>query len=178
MQTESSLRIDPQQIGKEDLIEIYGRLSPRLFRYAFRLLGDVDLAEECVAETFSRFLRVLKSGGGPRENVQAYLYRMAHNWITDFYRNRIPEETLESGLLAGAAASAGALVTKNMELERVRKALLQLTQEQRQVIMLRFFEEWPHEQIASLIGKTTEATRALQHRALISLRSMLIGPED
>lgn len=178
MQTETSLRSDPLHFDKEDLIEIYERLSPRLFRYGYRLLGDVDLAEDCVAETFSRFLRVLKSGGGPRDNIQAYLYRMAHNWITDYYRNRTPEESLEHGLLTGAAESAGSLVSKNMEQERVRQALLQLNHDQRQVIMLRFFEEWSHEEIASLIGKTAEATRSLQHRALANLRNMLIGSEE
>lgn len=65
------------------------------------------------------------------------------------------------------------VLTRQLERERVRQALLQLTREQRQVIVLRFLEDWPHEQIATVIGKTAEATRALQHRALAALRSTL-----
>ena len=178
METDTPLRKDLQRVGKKDLIEIYERLSPRLYRYSLRLLGDADLAEECVAETFSRFLHALKKGGGPKENIQAYLYRMAHNWITDFYRKQPPIDTLDPDMAGDSLESPIAVATKNMERDRVRNALLQLTPEQRQVILLRFFEEWPHEEIASLIGKTAEATRALQHRALAGLRRMLVEPES
>ena len=177
MQKVSPLPEELAQLEKEDLIEIYEHFSPRLYRYAIRLLGQSDLAEECVAETFSRFLQILKKGGGPRDNLSAYLYRMAHNWITDYYRKQPPVEKLEPEMFGDPLENPTAVVTKKIERERVRNALLQLTPEQRQVIVLRFFEDWPHEEIASLIGKTAAATRALQHRALIGLQKMLIEPE-
>jgi RNA polymerase sigma-70 factor (ECF subfamily) len=177
MQKAMALPEELAHVGKEDLIEIYEHFSPRLYRYAFRLLGQPDMAEECVAETFSRFLLILKKGGGPKDNLSAYLYRMAHNWITDYYRKQPPVDPLEFESIGDSVENLAAIVTKKMERERVRSALLQLTPEQRQVIVLRFFEDWPHEEIASLIGKTTEATRALQHRALIGLQKLLIEPE-
>ena len=76
---------DQQALG-----EIYDLYSGKLYAYSMRLLGSQDLAEECVAETFSRFLLALKNGGGPQEYLQAYLYRVAHNWITDTYRRQPP----------------------------------------------------------------------------------------
>ena len=178
MQSDTTLLNGPMQLAKEDLVEIYQDLSPGVFHYALRLLGDTDLAEECVAETFSRLLSALNKGGGPKENTKAYLYRMAHNWITDFYRYQVTEERLESSESNQLEDSPVSIVINNLEQERVRIALLNLTPEQRQVILLRFYEEWPHEEIATLIGKSAEATRALQHRAIAGLRRMLIEPED
>jgi RNA polymerase sigma-70 factor, ECF subfamily len=178
MQTEPSLHKDPRQFNKRDLIEIYNLLSPRLFRYAFRLLGDPDLAEDCAAETFSRFLTALKKGLGPRDNVKAYLYQIAHNWIMDYYRNRKTEENIDYGQLNNPSENPAVVAIHNMERERVRKALLDLPYEQRQVILLRFYEEWPHEETAAAIGKTVEATRAILHRALNSLLRMLIEVEE
>ncbi len=70
------------------LEEIFDSYSPGIYRYAFRLLGDPELARECMAETFSRFLNALKRDGGPDNYLQAYLYRIAHNWVTDHYRGR------------------------------------------------------------------------------------------
>src|SRR4030066_1764811 len=72
------------------LEEIFDKYSQGIFRYAFRLLGDAELARECMAETFSRFLTALKRDSGPDNYLQAYLYRIAHNWVTDYYRRKVP----------------------------------------------------------------------------------------
>jgi RNA polymerase sigma-70 factor (ECF subfamily) len=55
----------------------------------------------------------------------------------------------------------------------VSAALLRLPAEQRQVIELRFMEDWSHDEVANALGKTIEATRTLQHRAVNALRQML-----
>jgi DNA-directed RNA polymerase specialized sigma24 family protein len=52
------------------LAEIYDTYRPGLYRYAMRLLGDASLAEDCVAETFARFLKALHTRQGPREHLQ------------------------------------------------------------------------------------------------------------
>src|SRR3989304_10500490 len=73
--------------------EIYSRYSTELYRYAVRLLGDVHLAEDCVAETFSRFLQALGRGRGPQAYLRAYLSRVAHTWIVDYFRRSPPQQT-------------------------------------------------------------------------------------
>ena len=179
MQSQSpSLNNGSLRLEKNDLVEIYDQYSPRLYRYALRLLGDPELAEDCVAETFSRFLQALQKGGGPKSNLQAYLYRVAHNWVIDYYRNRPAQEELQPEMADDKIESPLVQITENIQKEIVRNALFHLTPEQRQVIMLRFYEDWSHEEIAGLIGKTAQATRALQHRALEALRRMLVEQED
>jgi RNA polymerase sigma-70 factor (ECF subfamily) len=71
-------------------------------------------------------------------------------------------------------ANPSQLVAGQMEQDRVRAALLHLPADQRQVIELRFVEDWSHEAVAAALGKTVEATRALQHRAIIALRRILL----
>jgi RNA polymerase sigma-70 factor, ECF subfamily len=179
MQTETHLLAEKAiTLEKQDLIEIYDQFNPPLFRYAVRLLGDKDLAEDCVAETFSRFLQAVRGGGGPRENVRAYLYRAAHNWITDHYRRKNTTGPLDMDVAADPLENPSTLVANLLERERVRQALFKLSSEQRQVILLRFFEDWPHEEVAAAIGKTAEATRALQYRALAALRKILLDVEE
>src|SRR4030042_4230499 len=82
---EQAKRFDAQALE-----EIFDRYSPGIFRYAYRLLGDTEIARECMAETFSRFLTALKRESGPENYLQEYLYRIAHNWSTDYYRSKIP----------------------------------------------------------------------------------------
>src|SRR4030042_5045113 len=71
------------------LEELFDKFSPGIYRYAYRLLGDEDLAQDCMSETFSRFLAALKRESGPDTFLQAYLYRISHNWVTDYYRSKV-----------------------------------------------------------------------------------------
>jgi RNA polymerase sigma-70 factor, ECF subfamily len=163
---------------RQELIAVYEQYNLELYRYAFRLLGEKCLAEDCVAESFSRYLRVVRSGRGPSENVRAYLYRIVHNWATDFYRrNPLPSPELDLELHADADSNPTQVFTREAERERIRAALMQLPPDQRRVIELRFLEEWSHEAVAEALDKTVEATRALQHRALAALRRILVEPE-
>jgi len=160
----------------EALAAIYDKYSPRLYRYAMRLLGIQDLAEECVAETFARFLQALRNGGGPKEHLQAYLYRIAHNWITDYYRRRPPPHVdladVAHMLTDGQVAARDRILAQEDQ-ARVRAALRMLTPDQRQVIVLRFLEGWSLNDVAEAMQKPVGAVKALQHRALRALRRIL-----
>lgn len=165
---EKALAFDLDALG-----EIYDIYSPGVYRYAMRLLGERGLAEECVSETFSRFLQALKNGGGPQDHLQAYLYRIAHNWITDWYR-RQPPQTLElDENLRDENDNPDSQAEKSIEKIKIRKALFYLTSDQRQVVVLKFFEGWSNETIAKEMDKPVTAIKALQHRALGTLKRFL-----
>jgi len=166
---EGAKAFDPAALGA-----IYDRYSPGLFRYAMRLLGDQNLAEDCVSETFSRFLKVINCGQGPDKHLQAYLYRIAHNWITDSYRKNVPALIeLDETYPADDKRYPESEMEIGLQKQQLRKALMLLTPDQRQVIYLRFIEGWDMEQVAITLGKPVSAVKTLQHRAVGSLKRLL-----
>src|SRR5688500_18845325 len=101
-------------LDKKTLLEIYERHSPEIFRYACRMLDDKALAEDCVADTFLRLL-IAVHGGILAENIRAYLYRIAHNWIIDHYRRRPPPTiSLEENVHPDAEGSVPHLVGQEL----------------------------------------------------------------
>ena len=175
----TTVLVDPQTVTKEDLVAIYEEYSPGIYRYAVRLLGDASIAEDCVSETFSRYLGAIQRGGGPTDNIRAYLYRVAHNWVTDFYRRQpLPELDIEDNEPVENGSNPALEVANSMERERVRAAILRLPAEQQQVIQLRFLENWSHEEVAQVLGKSADATRSMQYRAIRSLRSILMEEDS
>ena len=161
------------------LEEIYDRFSPGLYVYAVRLLGNPCQAEDCVAETFSRLLQGLKAGRGPQEYLQAYLYRIAQNWITDQYRRQPPPPlSLEDGLPLAGEERTDQAAAEHWQAEQVRAALRRLTSDQRQVLTLKFYEGWDNEAVARTVQKPVGAVKSLQHRALDALRRMLSSAEE
>jgi len=177
MITETELLQQAKRFNEEALIEIYDRYNPGLYRYAMRLLNDENLAEECVAETFSRFLKTIKHGNGPNQYLQAYLYRIAHNWITDIYRQHPDPISLDNQTVTVLSEDPQVNILNRLEADNVRSSLKLLTAEQRQVIVLKYLEGWNNEQIAKSLEKPPGAIKALQHRGLQSLRRLLTGDE-
>lgn len=168
-----------RKFDREALAEIYDNHSPEIFRYAYRLTGSVEEAEECVSETFTRLLQALYHGRGPKDYLRAYLFRTAHNWITDQYRRKAPPNlSLESDQVPHDHPLSHPPADDKFERERVRDALRLLTPDQRQVIVLRFIEDWSIEDIARLLDKPVGAVKALQHRAIGTLRKILVPDEE
>lgn len=155
------------------LADLYDQYSNAVYRYAYRLLGDADAAEDCVAETFRRMLLGIRQGI-EISNVKSYLYRIAHNWSVDYYRRQKDQELpLDAEVHASAKDDPEEALTGKLRKEIVRQAIQQLPIDQQQVLMLRFYEDYSHEETAKCMGKTIEATRALQYRALSNLKAIL-----
>jgi RNA polymerase sigma-70 factor (ECF subfamily) len=164
------------QLDVEALAEIYDRYSPVLFSYAMRLLNDTALAEDCVAETFARFLKSLQKGQGPRDYLRAYLYRITHNWIVDLYRNNEQTSELNETLQDEEVPEEEA--AKRIRQKQIREAIHNLTPDQQKVISLKYLEDWSNEEIAEVLHKPVGAVKAIQHRALVNLQKLLTEKTD
>ncbi len=185
MSVEESLLAQARLFDMSALAEVYDTYSPGIYRHAHRLLGDARLAEDCVTETFSRLLQALKQGSGPTQFLRAYLFRTAHNWVSDHFRSgrhasASLDELEESEGFEPEAKDESPLqqAVAKYEAEHVRRALALLTSDQRLVIVMKYFEELSNEEIADALGKPVGAVKSLQHRALGALRRALASALD
>lgn len=178
-QEDPSLLWRAQALQPEALAEVYDAYSPAIYAYALRLLGDADLAEECTAETFFRLLKALQNGAGTIQNLRPYLYRVAHNWITDLYRRQpFQPLPLEESTSSHSDPPLEHQVEEGLRQAEMRAALQRLTPEQRLVISLRFIEGLDQESVAEALGKPLSAVKALQHRGLQALRRMILKEQE
>lgn len=176
---EQALLARAKNFEAKALEEIFDTYGSGIYRYAMRLLGDEDLARDCMSETFSRFLVALKRGSGPKKYLQAYLYRIAHNFITDYYRRKVPPTLpLNIEIRADPKQEPHHQVSDQLMNQQVRDALTLLTPDQRQVIVLKYLEDWENESIAMSLNKPVGAIKALQHRGLEALRRIMSRNED
>lgn len=172
MLNEQELLQRASRLETQALAEIYDTYSPGIYRYGMRRLGDMSLAEDCVAETFARFLKTLQDRRGPRDHLQAYLYRIAHNWIVDLFRRN--EKVIElSDTIRSEADIPEEEAAKRIRQKQVRKAIRHLTPNQQQVISLKYLEDWSNEEVAQAMKKPVGAVKSMQHRALKSLHKLL-----
>ena len=130
----------------EPLVERYHR---PLFRVAVRMLGSREEARDITQTTFLKAYQALATCDRNRRFF-SWIYRILVNECLNALRARRPTETIEETVASPAPASDPLEVQEIRH--RVRKALLQLTEPQRDVILLRHFAELRYDQIAAALG--------------------------
>jgi RNA polymerase sigma-70 factor, ECF subfamily len=153
---------------------IYDAYAGRLYRFlALRVTEPAD-AEDLLQRVFVKVVEALPRYQDRGLPFGAWLFRIARNVAIDFARARPDEEALTvAGDRADGAAQPARIAEQQADRRIVREALDLLTQEQRDVLVYRFFAGLNPREIAALMGKREGSVRALQFRALATLRRHL-----
>ncbi|HVA97139.1 MAG TPA: RNA polymerase sigma factor [Candidatus Acidoferrales bacterium] len=162
------------QNGDKDAYgELYKQYYSRIYRYCRINLYNRPVADDVCQEVFIRAWKALpkfslKDGG----TFQAFLFRIARNLIIDLSRKKkevsleqVEEISKEENLIEG--------ISKREDIERVRNALSKLADIDRQIIILRYFEDMSHSDIAKIIKIREGALRVRTIRLLKKLRELL-----
>ncbi|HMO55680.1 MAG TPA: sigma-70 family RNA polymerase sigma factor [Tepidiformaceae bacterium] len=151
-------------------LEHYGPIR----RYASFRVNDPSAADDIAAEVFLEAVRGIQRYRYRGVAFRAWLYRIAHNLTADYRRRSASRQANE----APAEPTLGDLPCEDfvpaLERERdLRAAVAMLTEEQQQVVILRFFEGLSLAETAEATGRRAGAIKSLQHRALERLRVIL-----
>jgi RNA polymerase sigma-70 factor, ECF subfamily len=161
------------------IAEIYDTYQQPLYRYIYRQVGHVETARDLTSDVFSRFLQALQNGTGPTQQLKAWLYRVAHNSVVDFYRRQQHRNHLPlDDVVLYADDDPAYDVEKSLDTEWIRLAFTKLTPDQQQVISLKFFASFTNNEIAEVMDKPVGAVKSLQHRAIAALQRQLIPTEE
>ena len=157
------------------LATIYDTYAPKIYAYIYRHVRDPHRAEDLTSTVFLKMLESLDRNNFAKDRLQSWLYRIAHNVIVDDvrYQQRRPVQPLYETVSASSEEDPLRLVDEKLERETIWQAIQQLTEDQRNVIILRFGEGLTAPQVAHILNKTEEAVRALQRRGLTNLRKIL-----
>ena len=163
-------RIRAQEADAFD--ELYSRYSPRVFGYLYqRLNGNTEEAEDLTSEVFAKVFEKIDGFQVQGAPLSSWLFRIAHNRLIDSVRRR-PKQT-QVGLDDAPPLAAGPVfggIDQAVALDQIKVGLARLTEEQRQVIVLRFLEGKSLAQTAAVVGRNEDAVKKLQARGLASLR--------
>lgn len=156
------------------LAEIYDRYAGPIYGYLYRIIGDPAHAEDLTGEVFLRLLQVLRTRRAPRDNLEGWLYRVAHNLAMDLFRRQKkgPAVPLAEEMIA-QDSQPPELVEDRQVKQQLRARIRCLSSDQQRVVLLRFAEELPVAEVARLMDKSEGAVKILQHRALSRLRKLL-----
>jgi RNA polymerase sigma-70 factor (ECF subfamily) len=145
---------------------LYDRLSPGLYGYLCRMLGDRHRAEDVLVVSFTKLSRSNLDGPG---NVRAWLYRVATNECYKWFR-----KNREIGLADGQQETADKDEPRDLIREmRIRRALDGLPETHRVVVVLKFYERMSYQEIAEVLCLPLGTVKSRMHDGLERLRRII-----
>ena len=165
-----------QVLNGQALAELHDQFYPVVHRYVAYRLGNPDVVDDIVAETFLRLLETLQKSGSQVRDFRAYLLGTAAHLINDHLRQKYrhgengldpDNDTIPDGDPLEDRSD------EHLRYQAVRRALTRLTPDQQHVLALRFSQDLSLEETAMILGKSVGAVKVLQFRAVASLRRIL-----
>jgi len=163
-----------KQFQPEAWDHIYETYFAKMYNFVYVHVGDRTAAEDLAAEVFEQACKGIHRFQYRGVPFSSWLYRIAHNLMVDFLKRRVraPSRSLEAGGVPPTPVrDATDAIAARDELSR---AMQNLTGEQQQVIVLRHLEGHNVASAAQIMGKKEIAIRALEFRALASLRRVIV----
>ena len=153
---------------------IFDEHYPTIFRYVVYRVGTEETAEDLANEVFLRLVDGIDGFTYTGRPLIAWLYTIARNLVNDHHRRRGRARwvALDEGLEA-ATPDPEERAALALDCGRLAQALEQITEDQRQVIVLRFLQGLDNHTVAQILDKSYGAVKALQHRGLAALRRQL-----
>ena len=165
-----------RELNEANLASLYEEYYDKIARYVYTHIGDRSEAENIAGEVFLKALESLRSYRERGTPMQAWLFRIAHNLVVDHLRKAAKRKTVPIDTVEMVSdIDPVAAVEKSMEIERLTKAMDQLTQQQREVLRLRFFGELTSKETGSILKKSDGAVREMQRTAIEKLRKLLVA---
>ena len=165
-------KADPAALGM-----LYDQYVDKIYSYIYHRVRSADIAEDLTAQVFVRMLEAVRSGRPWQTSFSGWLYRgSAHNLVIDSYRRNGRAAFVDVDDVTYLKATDGDPLSQPRPKSRwiaFVKALGSLTEEQVQVVTLRFLEDLSITEVAGIMDKTEGAIKALQYRAVLSLRRVM-----
>lgn len=155
---------------------LYQRYVDRIYNYIFYRTGNVNEAEDLTSRVFQRAYNHIHSYTHRGVPFSAWLYRIAHNLVANWYRDRSRKKEVEIDERIPSITQFDfpeTSVEKDQEVEKLLKVIRKLPQERQQLIILKYVEGLSNAEIGIIMRRSEGAIKSLYHRTLSALRREL-----
>ena len=157
------------------------RCEQKIFSYIMFLLHDEDIAEDIFQETFMKAIVTIQQGRYTENGkFQAWLTRIAHNLVIDYFRqnkseNNVSSEDMEFDVFNNVSLSEADVETSIVQdqvLSDVRLLVKHLPAAQKEVVYMRYYQDLSFKEIADITGVSINTALGRMRYALLNLRRM------
>jgi RNA polymerase sigma-70 factor (ECF subfamily) len=173
---EEDVLAQASQGDKDSFGMLYERYVDRIFSYVYYRTGNQHDAEDLTARVFQRAMNHIRNYTDRGVPFSAWLYRIAHNLVANWHRDRSRRQEIPLNDLPVLTAK-GDHPERNLVRSQEQDALLRLIRhlppDRQSLLILKFVENMSNAEIGQIMGRSEGAVKSLYHRTLLALRDQL-----
>lgn len=167
--------------------ELYRLYLKKVYGFIYYKVGNAQAAEDLTSKVFLKAFEKIPGLSGDGRAFLAWMMRIAANSVTDYYRFKGKhdglfmgggDEVMDAALNSPSQVNVEETVLSSFQYERVKRAVLELPEDQQRVILLKYMSGLTNAQVAEVLSKTEGAVKALAFRAAGSLGKKLGNGHD
>lgn len=174
--SEEEILIRASQGDREAFGLLYERYVNRIFNYVYYRTGNLHDAEDLTARVFQRAMNHIHNYTDRGVPFSAWLYRIAHNLVANWHRDRSRKQEIPLADLPVMPAKGDhpeANLVRSQEQEALLRLIRRLPPDRQHLIILKFVENLSNAEIGQIMGRSEGAIKSLYHRTLLALRDQL-----
>ncbi len=166
-------KTDPTAFG-----ELYKKYVDRIYNYIFYRTGNAKDSEDLTGRTFFKAMSHIKNYRHMGLPFSAWLYRIAHNLVANYHRDRsrkqeISLDNVPGQILPQAQMQPEKHVVQSQEVEDLLANIRDLAPNRQELLILKFIDQLSNAEIGQIMRKSEGAIKSLYHRTLIELREKM-----
>ncbi len=158
--------------------QLYEQYVERIFNYVYYRTGNPHDAEDLTARVFQRAMNHIKNYTDRGVPFSAWLYRIAHNLVANWHRDRSRKQEIpidDLPILPAKGDHPERNLVRTQEQEALLRMIRKLPPERQNLLILKFVENMSNAEIGRIMGRSEGAVKSLYHRTLLALRDQLEG---
>ena len=164
------------QGDRDSFGQLYERYVDRIFNYVYYRTGNLHDAEDLTARVFQRAMNHIKNYTDRGVPFSAWLYRIAHNLVANWHRDRSRKQEIpldDLPILPTKGDHPERNLVRSQEQDVLLKMIRTLPAERQNLLILKFVENMSNAEIGAIMGRSEGPVKSLYHRTLLALRDQL-----
>ena len=173
---EEEVLIRASQGDRDSFGLLYERYIDRIFNYVYYRTGNTHDAEDLTARVFQRAMNHIKNYTDRGVPFSAWLYRIAHNLVANWHRDRGRRQEIplnELPVLPSREDRPETTLVRSQEQDSLLRLIRKLPPDRQTLLILKFVENMSNAEIGQIMGRSEGAVKSLYHRTLLALRDEL-----
>lgn len=157
----------------EDFGHLYDEFFPKIYRFLYYRTNEKEIAEDLTSQAFLKAVLNFHKFSPRKGTFSSWLYRIAKNTLIDHYRTNKKTSPLEEIIGLSTDENIPDQTQTQLNLEELQEALKSLNETQREVIILRVWDDLPYQEIAEIVGKSENNCKVIFGRALQKMQTQI-----